>query len=94
MYGTVMTGRLRGSFDDAIKELEVWERDRHAPGYVDAHLLLADDGVTLVNTVRFTDKAAYQALADDPEQARWYEERMAPLLDGEPTWVDGTWADR
>jgi hypothetical protein len=94
MYGTVMTGRLRGSFDDAVAELKEWEATRHVAGYVDAQLLLGDDGVTLVNTVRFTDKAAYQALADDPEQARWYAERMAPLLDGEPTWVDGTWADR
>jgi len=92
MYGTVMTGRLRGSFDDAIKELRDWEASRNVPGYVDSQLLLSDDGRTMVNTVRFTDRAAYEALADDPAQARWYEEHMAPLIDGDPTWTDGTWA--
>jgi hypothetical protein len=93
MYGTVMTGRLAGSMDDVKQVLKEWEASRPAAGFVDSQLLLADDGVTVCQAVRFTDKAAYVTLADDPEQSRWWEERMRPLLADEPTWMDGTWVD-
>lgn len=91
MYGTVMTCRLRGSIEDVVQEMKAWEAERHAPGYVDSHVLIADDGRTMVQMVRFTDKAAYEALADDAEQAKWYEEHVEPLIEGEATWTDGTW---
>ena len=94
MYGTVMTGRLRGSVDDLLQLMKEWESERDVPGYVDMQLLLADDGRTVVQTVRFADKASYDALADDAEQAAWWESKAAQLLDGEPTWTDGTWLDR
>ena len=94
MYGTVMTGRLRGSAEDLMQAIKEWEETRKVPGYVDGQLLLCDDGVTVVEAIRFTDKASYDAQANDKEQATWWEAHAAPLLDGEPTWVDGTWVDR
>lgn len=89
-----MTGRLRGSVDDMLVLMKEWESEGSAPGFVDTQILFADDGHTVVQTVRFTDKAAYDALSNDPAQATWWEDKAAPLFDGEPTWTDGTWLDR
>ena len=44
-------------------------------------------------TVFFRDRAAYQALADDPEQDSWWQDRMAPHL-ADVRWIDGTWQQR
>ena len=30
-------------------------------------------------------------LADSSEQDEWYQKHYAPLLAGEPKWIDGTW---
>lgn len=93
MYGTAMIGTLATgvSADELRKELEAWREERQTPGWVDGHILLADDGTTVVNVALFESKDAYMRLADDPEQDKWWSERMAPKLSGEPRWVDGTW---
>ncbi len=95
MYGTVMIGQLGGPPDQAGRVLTDWlaERAPLIPGFVDAGLLVTDDGSTVVNWARFVDRAAYLALAEDPEQDRWYRERLEPLLTGPPRWIDGDWAD-
>jgi hypothetical protein len=54
-------------------------------------MLRADDGSTVVMAVQFDAKEQYVALADAPEQDEWWRTVMAPMLDGEPTWIDGTW---
>jgi hypothetical protein len=51
----------------------------------------ADDGSTVVVAVRFASRADYERLAADPAQSEWYQALLAPLLDGEPTWIDGSW---
>lgn len=92
-YGTTMIARLRaGAGDQVLVSLDDWERDRHVPGFVGSQLLLADDGETVVNTAVFTDRDAYLRLADDPAQDEWWRTRIQPLLDGEPTWIDGRWS--
>ncbi len=47
--------------------------------------------MTIVMTVFFDERGGFKALADDPVQERWYEERLAPALEGEPQWLDGHW---
>jgi predicted small metal-binding protein len=90
-YGTTMIGKLAaGSRDDIVASLEQWEEERHAPGFLGAQLLVADDG-TIVNTAVFTDAQAYDRLANDPAQDEWYRTRIAPFLDGDPQWIDGEW---
>ena len=42
---------------------------------------------------RFASKQDYWALADNPDQDEWYRTSLAPLLDGDPTWIDGDWTD-
>jgi hypothetical protein len=93
MYGTTMIGKLATgvSGDDLRKELETWRDERKAPGFIEGHILVSDDGTTIVNVALFEDKASYLKLADDPEQDRWWSERMVPKLAGDPQWIDGTW---
>ncbi len=89
-YGTVMTAKLSVPFD----EFEQAMSDRpNPPGFVRGSVMRADDGVTVVGAFIFESKEAYLALADNPEQAQWYGEVVAPMLDGEAAWIDGHWTD-
>lgn len=92
MYGTVMIGKLKGSQADLLSASTKWRDERNVPGYVKEDTLFADDGTTVVVTVWFNSKEEYMKLADDPEQDRWWRETFAPLLHGEPQWIDGSWA--
>ena len=93
MYGTTMIATMKGDRAAIERELTAWVAVRapEVPGFVDAQLLFADDGRTVVNTVRFASREDYQRLADDPRQDEWYSERMLPLIDGEARWIDGDW---
>ena len=89
-YGTVMTAQLTVSFD----EFEQAMSDRpNPPGFVRGSVMRADDGVTVVGAFIFESKEAYLALADNPDQAQWFGEVVAPMLDGEAAWIDGHWTD-
>ncbi|MEV0271355.1 MAG: hypothetical protein HOV71_13965 [Hamadaea sp.] len=91
MYGTVMIGKLKVPYDEVVRAEKEWDDQRKVPGYVRGDLLRADDGQTIVMAVQFESKEQYVALADDPQQDEWWRTVMAPMLDGEPTWIDGTW---
>jgi hypothetical protein len=93
MYGTVMIGTLEGTIDEVRNATEKWQAERQVPGFVSSEVLVGEDGRTVVNVVKFTDKAAYQALADDPAQDTWWSTTMRPLLAEDPQWYDGTWAE-
>ena len=94
MYGTVMVGALKGSRGDVEQALADWQSQQApgAAGFVDSGILVSDDGSTVAMFARFESKETYVALSDDPEQDRWYQSRLAPLLEGEPRWIDGEWA--
>ena len=91
MYGTVMIGKLKGGRDETMQASRDWDAQRQVPGYVRSDILFGDDGQTVVVAVQFASKEQYLALADSPEQDEWWRTVMAPMLDGEPTWIDGTW---
>ncbi|HET6213130.1 MAG TPA: hypothetical protein VFE14_09700 [Micromonosporaceae bacterium] len=91
MYGTVMVGKLKAGRDEAMRASRDWNEQRQVPGYRRSDVLFGDDGGTVVFAVQFDSKEEYLALADSPEQDEWWRTVMAPMLDGEPTWVDGTW---
>jgi antibiotic biosynthesis monooxygenase (ABM) superfamily enzyme len=91
MYGTVMVGTLKGTVDELRNAVEKWQAERQVPGFVSSEALVGEDGRTVVNVVKFTDKAAYEALADDPAQDTWWSTEMRPLLAEDPQWYDGTW---
>ena len=92
-YGTIMIGTLKtpGTGQELVEAGKQWEQ-RKVPGFQGDHTLLADDGVTVVSCVTFESKESYLALAERPEQDEWWRTVMAPMLDGEPTWIDGEWA--
>jgi hypothetical protein len=93
MYGTTMIGTLAKGVDVAAirAEIEAWEKEQRPPGYQSSHVLVGDDGKTVINVAVFDSKESYQALADSPTQDAWWQEHYAPLLDGEPQWIDGSW---
>ena len=93
MYGTTMIGTLATgvTVKDLEAELKAWETERKVKGYMSSHVLVADDGQTVVNVAVFDSKKSYLALADDPEQDEWYQKHFAPMLAGEPQWIDGDW---
>ena len=88
MIGKLAEGVGKG---DLEAELKAWERDRKVPGFMSSHVLVTDDGKTVVNVAVFDSKASYLALADDPAQDQWWQTRMAPMLAGDPQWIDGDW---
>lgn len=90
MYGTVMIAKMKAEPDRIAQVTREWQQ-RTVPGFISSEALVADDGATLVAVVKFASKEEYQALADAPEQDEWWRTQMMPLLDGEPTWIDGTW---
>ena len=93
MYGTAMVGRARGDAEEVVRALMDWRAER-APkidGFVAAGIVVSADG-RVVNYAEFESREAYEKLGADPEQDRWWRERMAPLLDGDPEWIDGDWA--
>ena len=90
-YGTVMIGKLNTDFDAVEAASARWAQERQVPGFQHQEVMLCDDGKTVVMSVWFDSAESYKALADDPEQAIWYEKVMAPMLDGDPQWLDGTW---
>lgn len=92
-YGTVMVARTSATVDDMRAVVSAWtDAIGRRAGFLDERCLVTDDG-RVVMCVRFRERAAYQALSDNPEQAAWWETSMRPLLDGDPEWIDGTWHD-
>ena len=90
-YGTIMVGRLAdgATVEDWMRGIEAWQ-ERKVAGFSGEYSFLADDG-RLFSCVIFESKEQYQALADDPEQDRWWNEHARPLLAADPEWIDGTW---
>lgn len=94
MYGTVMIGRLAAatSPEEFTEKLRAYSSRERSDGFVDVSILITDDGAQAVVATRFASKEQYLALADAPDQDNWYQSTMAPMLDGQPTWIDGFWA--
>lgn len=93
MYGTTMIGKLADgvSVEKVRAEIQAWEKERHPAGYQSSHVLVTDDGRTIVNVAVFDTKESYAALAGDPAQDEWWQQHYAPLLADEPRWIDGDW---
>lgn len=90
-YGTVMIAKRAVPFEDIEESLRRWARERQVDGFRHEDVMLCDDGVTVVMAVFFDSKEAYGRLSDDPEQAQWWTDVVQPMIDGEPTWLDGHW---
>jgi len=92
VYGTVMIGKTHATNEQLLALTREWaEAKGNGVGYVDQWVLRTDDGQVVV-AVRFASKQAYDKLADDPDQDTWYQEKLRPMLDDDPTWFDGEWS--
>ena len=92
MYGTVARMQAQaGKREQLLAYGQSWTQERgHAvPGFVKSYLLVPDaNAAEVLLCAIFTDKAAYEANANDPAQDRWYQGLRA-LLVADPTWEDG-----
>ena len=93
-YGTIMIGKLKtpGTGQELVDATTKWQ-ERNVAGFQGSYPLFGDDGSTVVACVVFESKEKYQALANDSAQDNWWQTVMAPRLEGDPQWIDGTWAD-
>lgn len=93
-YGTIMIGKLKtpGTGQSLVDAAKKWE-ERDVDGFQGSYSLLSDDGSTVVSCITCESKEKYIALADSPGQDEWWRSTMAPLLDGDPRWIDGMWAE-
>jgi hypothetical protein len=92
-FGTVMVGRRRAGLDELRAAALEWDQERQVSGFLRQEVLDGDDGATVVAIVTFASRADYERLGQDPAQHEWWTTTMAPMLDGEPTWIDGTWTE-
>jgi hypothetical protein len=81
-----MTARLKVPFE-AFEE--AMNARKNPAGFVSGSVMRVDDGVTVVGTFIFESKEAYAALAELPDQGEWFSSVIAPMLDGDATWLDG-----
>ena len=90
MYGTIARFRLKPDVEAAQLMALGQEFEQQAvPGFVAEYVYHMDsDPHEYYMTVVFTDKEAYAANANSPEQNQRYQKWLA-LLDGAPEWHDG-----
>src|SRR3954447_7324730 len=82
MFAQVIRGRAKDP--DALKAAGAqWQKDLRpgAKGYLGSTHGVAEDG-TAVTIVRFESGAAANANSERPEQGKWFEENIAPNLEG------------
>jgi hypothetical protein len=93
-YGTIMIGKLKepGTGQAIVDASKKWE-ERKVAGFQGSYTLLGDDGNTVVACVVFDSKESYLALANAAEQDEWWQTVMRPMLDVDPQWIDGEWAE-
>src|ERR1041384_2403727 len=92
MYGTVARMKVTpGHLDQLLDQMKDWDQRRRpdVKGAVASYVYrLAAESNQLMLAVVFSDKDAYFANADDPEQDKWFQELRAHLAEG-PEWHDG-----
>ncbi len=91
-YGTIMIGKLRtpGTAQKLVDAAKAWE-SREVDGFQASYPFASEDGTTVVSCIVFESKEKYMTLANDPSQDEWWSSVMAPMLDGDPQWIDGSW---
>jgi quinol monooxygenase YgiN len=93
MYGT--TGRAKiqsGKLPEVLALGEQWKAELgpQVPGAIATYWFQSDNDPNELTVVAvFRDRETYHANANSKAQDAWYQQ-LRPLLDGDPTWNDGT----
>ncbi len=89
MYGTVAKLRVKSGHLEAFKAWAEVAESRPVPGFISTTIYQMDsDPQNLILVIQFTDRAAYQANAENPEQHQFFLQMMLHL-EAEPEWNDG-----
>jgi heme-degrading monooxygenase HmoA len=89
MYGTVARLKIKPGSEDWFKQYAERSAREIAEGFVFSHVYKLDSGGDeYILVVAFTDKDAYVANANSPDQHKRYEEYRAHLA-ADPEWNDG-----
>ena len=92
MFGTIFRMRPKQGQQQAVINLfEEFQRERgpKVPGALAGYVLRPVNAPDqLIGIAVFQDEKTYDANADDPAQAQWYE-RLKALLEADPEWEDG-----
>ena len=88
MYGTIARLQAKPGVEAQLRALSQ-EFAGQIPGHLGTYVYRADSESDVYwVAVAFTDKAAYQANAQSPEQDARYQ-KMRALLAADPEWHDG-----
>ena len=96
MYGTIMRAKVRAGrraeYEAAMREM-VPSADAYGQGMHSFEVAWEDkDPDRIVMIVRFKDRESYMANANRPETDAEYR-RQLEFLDGEPEWIDVSYAE-
>ncbi|HCG90840.1 MAG TPA: hypothetical protein DEZ08_03255 [Dehalococcoidia bacterium] len=90
MYGTIFNLKVKQGHEEVLLNL-FKESDRPMPkGMIAWFLMNPDEERDWVGAAIFESKEAHISNANDPEQSAIFAKLMEHL-DGEPTWIDGTY---
>ena len=93
MFGTIALIKPKAGNEAALSaEFDRWwdERRPKVKGAVSSTLYRnVSNPAELMLAVVFDSKENYEANAQDREQDRWFRESLMPLLESEPSWIDG-----
>jgi len=97
MFGTIALLKPKAGNEAAVNaEFDRWwaERRPKVKGAIASTLYRnASNPAELMVAVVFESKETYEANANDPEQDTWFREKLVPLLESEPRWIDGDWIE-
>jgi quinol monooxygenase YgiN len=91
MFGTIAVVKPKPGQEQAVSDMfEHWwdVRRPQVKGAIASTVYRSSKNPEeLMMALVFDTRANYEANANDPEQAGWYE-KLLDLLDGEPRWID------
>jgi quinol monooxygenase YgiN len=88
MYGTVARMRVKPENREPLRKVSQAQDYDHVEGYVTSYVLFENDTDVAWLMAVFSDRASYDANANDPAQHERYTE-MRALMDADPEWHDG-----
>ena len=88
MYGTVAKLRVKAENREQLRKVAEAQNVEQVQGYVTSYTLFENDSDVAWLVAVFSDRATYDANANDPAQHERYMEIRA-LLEDDPEWHDG-----
>ncbi|MGZ4148897.1 MAG: putative quinol monooxygenase [Actinomycetota bacterium] len=88
MYGTVAKMRVKPENREQLRKVAEAQNVDQVEGYVTSYTLFENDSDVAWLLAVFSDRATYDANANDPAQHERFMQ-MRALMDADPEWHDG-----